>query len=67
MTWTDIGRKIFARNNSELTREGGTGRRNCPQCGCVLERPHALSCSRCLAEIPWASGCSGCGRCQRRT
>ncbi|MFZ5766719.1 MAG: hypothetical protein ACOY4H_14165 [Thermodesulfobacteriota bacterium] len=38
----------------------------CPQCGYVLDRPHAFTCSRCRAEIPLARGCTGCGKCKNR-
>lgn len=36
----------------------------CTHCGYIQQRPHALYCLRCRAEIAGASGCSGCGRCQ---
>ena len=63
---TFLGMKIKGGNGRKVSRHGEGERRNCPECGCVLDRPHALICSRCMAEIPWASGCSGCGQCQRR-
>ena len=37
---------------------------SCPECGYILDRPHAARCSRCMAAIPQATGCKGCGRCR---
>lgn len=37
---------------------------SCPECGYILDRPHALRCARCMAAIPRATGCNGCGCCQ---
>lgn len=58
--------KIFYRTDDVVATRSYVGKKKCPECSCILDRPHALLCSRCGAEIPWASGCSGCGRCQRR-
>jgi hypothetical protein len=66
MALTAIGRKIIGAAGRETVGRNVSEQRNCPECGCALDRPHALICSRCMAEIPWASGCSGCGKCQRR-
>ena len=38
---------------------------SCPSCGYALDRPHAIYCTRCRAEIPGARGCTGCGKCKR--
>ncbi len=40
--------------------------RRCPRCRYVLERPHVLTCPRCLEKLPGATGCSQCGQCGGR-